>query len=161
MGFSRQGYWSGLLCPPPGAPPDPGTEPGSLTQAGRCFTAEPPGKPRHPPGKLLFLPPHCLWEAPQGPRLKRHSAWLALPHTLPAFSHYLLHLGGSLDHASESRSVVSDSLRPLDCSPPGSSVHGSLQARILEWAAMPSSRGSSQPRDQSWVSCIAGGFLTM
>ena len=111
MGFSRQGYWSGLLCPPPGAPPDPGTEPGSLTQAGRCFTAEPPGKPRHPPGKLLFLPPHCLWEAPQGPRLKRHSAWLALPHTLPAFSHYLLHLGGSLDHASESRSVVSDSLR--------------------------------------------------
>ena len=35
---------------------------------------------------------------------------------------------------------------PMDCSPPGSSVHGILQARILEWAAMPSSRGSSQPR---------------
>ena len=33
--------------------------------------------------------------------------------------------------------VVSDSLRPMDCSPPGSSVHGILQARILEWAAMP------------------------
>ena len=38
---------------------------------------------------------------------------------------------------------------PMDCSPAGSSVHGILQARILEWAAMPSSRGSSQPRDQT------------
>ena len=36
---------------------------------------------------------------------------------------------------------------PIDCSPPGSSVHGIFQARILEWVAMPSSRGSSQPRD--------------
>ena len=46
---------------------------------------------------------------------------------------------------------------PMDCSPPGSSVHGILQARILEWVAMPSSRGSSQPRDGtcvSYVSCI-------
>ena len=37
---------------------------------------------------------------------------------------------------------------PMDCSPPGSSVHGILQTRILEWEAIPSSRGSSQPRDQ-------------
>ena len=36
---------------------------------------------------------------------------------------------------------------PVDCSPPGSSVHGILQARILQWVAMPSSRESSQPRD--------------
>ena len=36
---------------------------------------------------------------------------------------------------------------PMDCSPPGFSVHGILQARILEWVAMPSSTGSSQPRD--------------
>ena len=36
---------------------------------------------------------------------------------------------------------------PMDCSPPGSSVHGLLQARVLEWVAMPSSRGSSQSRD--------------
>ena len=38
---------------------------------------------------------------------------------------------------------------PGDCSPPGSSVHGILQARILGWVTMPSSRGSSQPRDQT------------
>ena len=46
---------------------------------------------------------------------------------------------------------------PMDCSPPVSTAHGILQARILEWVAMPSSRGSSQPRDQtgiSYVSCI-------
>ena len=47
---------------------------------------------------------------------------------------------------SVSRSVVSDSLRPMNCTLPGSSVHGILQARILEWVAVPSSRGSSQPR---------------
>ena len=39
-------------------------------------------------------------------------------------------------------------------------VHGILQARILEWVAIPVSRGSSQPRDQSQVSCIAGGLFT-
>ena len=46
---------------------------------------------------------------------------------------------------------------PMDSSPPGSSVHGILQARILEWVAMPSSRGSSRPRDRtcvSYISCI-------
>ena len=41
---------------------------------------------------------------------------------------------------------------PKDCSPPGSSVHGTLQARTLEWVATPSSRGSSQPRDRAHVS---------
>ena len=49
---------------------------------------------------------------------------------------------------------------PMDCSPPGSSVHGLLQARILEWVAILSSRGSSPPRNQTRISCIAGGFFT-
>ena len=48
-----------------------------------------------------------------------------------------------------------------DCSPPVFSVHRILQARILEWVAMPSSRGSSQPREGTQVSCIAGGFFTV
>ena len=51
-------------------------------------------------------------------------------------------------------SVVSDSLWSHDCSPPGSSVHGILQARVLEWVAMPSSRGSSQLRDRTHISFI-------
>ena len=46
-------------------------------------------------------------------------------------------------------------------SPPGSSVHGIVQARILEGAAIPFSRGSSQPRDQTWVSRVAGRFFTI
>ena len=56
----------------------------------------------------------------------------------------LLHLGPTL-------------CDPVDCSPPGSSVHGILQERILEWVAMPSSRASSQARDQThvfYISCI-------
>ena len=45
---------------------------------------------------------------------------------------------------------------PVDCSPPGSSIHGILQARILEWVAISFSRGSSPPRDWTQVSCTAG-----
>ena len=44
---------------------------------------------------------------------------------------------------------------PIDCSPPGCSVHGILQARILAWVAMPSSQGSSLPRDRACVSCFS------
>ena len=49
----------------------------------------------------------------------------------------------------------------MDCSSPGSSVHGILQARILEWGAIPFSRGPSWPRDQTQVSCIASRFFTV
>ena len=49
----------------------------------------------------------------------------------------------------------------MDCSPPSSSVHGISHAKILEWVAMPSSRGSSWPRDQTQLSHIAGGFFTV
>ena len=48
---------------------------------------------------------------------------------------------------------------PKACSPSGSPVHVIFQARILEWVAIPFSRGSSQLRDQTQVSCIAGGFF--
>ena len=50
---------------------------------------------------------------------------------------------------------------PMDCSPPGSSVQGILQARILAWVAIPFSRGSSWPRDRTQVSGIAGKFFTI
>ena len=55
----------------------------------------------------------------------------------------------------KSCSVVSDSLQPH-----GYTIHGILQARILEWVAFSFSRGSSQPRDETQVSHIAGGFFT-
>ena len=50
---------------------------------------------------------------------------------------------------------------PMDYSLPGSSVRGILQARILEWVTIDFSRGSSQPRDQTWVSHVAGRFFTI
>ena len=50
---------------------------------------------------------------------------------------------------------------PMDCSLPVSSVYGIFQARILEWVAISFSRGSSQPRDQTWVSHIAGRCFTV
>ena len=50
-------------------------------------------------------------------------------------------------------------LWPLDCSPPGSSAHGIFRARILQWVAISSSRGFSQPRDWTWVSCIGRWIL--
>ena len=60
---------------------------------------------------------------------------------------------------SAGRSVVSDCDRN-DCSLPGSSVHGILQARKLEWVVIFFSRGSSQLRNQTQNSCIAGRFFT-
>ena len=71
--------------------------------------------------------------------------------------------GQMLYHWPTWRRVVAQSCPtlcdPMDCSLPGSSVHGSLQARILEWVAISSSRGSSWPRDWTQVSCIASGFF--
>ena len=58
---------------------------------------------------------------------------------------------------SQSRPTLCD---PMGCSPPGSSVRGILQARILEWIAISFSRGSSQPGNRTWVSRIAGRFFT-
>ena len=49
----------------------------------------------------------------------------------------------------------------MDCSPPGPSVHGTSQAGVLEWVAIPFSKGSSWPRDQTWFSCTAGRFFTV
>ena len=58
---------------------------------------------------------------------------------------------------------MSDLCNAMDCSPPGFSAHGILQARTLEWVAMPSSRGSSQPANSthvSYLSCIGSRFFT-
>ena len=62
-------------------------------------------------------------------------------------------------HACSAATVMSI-CHPMDCSLPGASVHGILQARLLEWVAMLSSRGSSRLRDRTHISGIAGGFFT-
>ena len=74
------------------------------------------------------------------------------PLSLPASEHKC---------KSVSRSVVLTLSDLMDDSPPGSSIHRILPARILEWVAMSFSRGSSWPRGQTQVSCTAGGSCTI
>ena len=56
--------------------------------------------------------------------------------------------------------VMLDSYNPVDCSPPGSSIHGIFQAGIPGWVAISFSRGSSRPRDWTMVSCLTGRLFT-
>ena len=75
---------------------------------------------------------------------------------IPGFSvfSYILRLAIVIFNGDHEKCVM------MDCSPPASSVYGILQARILVWVVIPFSRGSSQPRDRTWVSCIAGRLFT-
>ena len=85
------------------------------------------------------------------PHLGSHflSIFLVLVNTFEASGRY--------DHGCVCKvaSVCLTICNPMDCSPPGSSIHGILQARILEWVAMSFSRRSSWPRDQTCVSYIS------
>ena len=142
MGFSRQEYWSGLPFPSPGDLPDPGIEPRSPAFQADALTSEPPGKP------LRILCKHQ--EISTYPALREHLLllWRGL-----VFS-------GSLPCGTCCCVLVPQSCLticdPMDCSLPGSSVHGIFQARILEWVAIPFSRASSQSKNGTWVFCIAG-----
>ena len=76
----------------------------------------------------------------------------------------LRHLGNPYSCAESEVLVVQSCptlCDPMDCSLPDSAIHGILQARILERVAIPFSRGSSQARYQTQVSCIAGRFFTI
>ena len=98
-------------------------------------------------------------------KMTTHSSVLAEPGGLPSMgSHRVGHDWSDLAAAAAYICLVAQLCPtlwdPMDCSPPASSVHGILQARVLEWASMPSSRGSSQPRNHIRVSCITGGLFT-
>ena len=88
--------------------------------------------------RLCATPQTVAHQAPPSLGFSRQEHWSGLPFPSPM-------------HESESESEVVESCptlsNPMDCGPPGSSVHGILQARVLEWDAIPFSRGSSQPRD--------------
>ena len=119
MGFSRQEYWSGVPLPSPGDLPDPGIEPWSPALEADALTSEPPGKPKV---------------------------------TLTAVKNFKMHSGSNKAgyfcccHCLVTK-LCPTLWDPLDNSPQVSSVRGIFQARILEWVAIPFSRGSSQPRD--------------
>ena len=86
-----------------------------------------------------------------------NSLILGICHLIFYFYGYKDHLDRctpSLDLFAKLLQLCLTLYNPMDYSPPGFSVHGILQARILEWVAISSSRGSSQPRDQSCVSYL-------
>ena len=86
-----------------------------------------------------------------------------LPNSLMSSSSFLVvSLGFSVyEWVSEVAQLCLTLCDPMDCSLPGSSVHGIFQARVLDWVAISFSRGSSQPRDRTRVSCIAGRCFTI
>ena len=225
LGFSRQEYWSGLPCPPPGDIPDPGVRPESLTSpalASRFFTTsatwEAPYKDIQVYIYTVELPFATTWMDLEGImrskisdteedrycrlptwlsrkesicQCRRHrfdlwvrkmpcrKKWQLTPVFLPGKSHGQRSLVGynprnpkkmRQDSATGQHMCVHAKFlqsrwplcNPMDGSPPGSSVHGILQARILDWIATPFSRESSWPRDLtcvSYVSCIGKQVL--
>ena len=112
--------------------------------------------------ELPFPSPGCLPNPgiePRSPALWADS----LPSDIFLGNHFLKCINLIFDMKSESEVAQScpTLCDPVDCSPPGSSVPGILQARILEWVAIPFSRGSSQSRDWTQISCIAGSLFTI
>ena len=100
----------------------------------------------------------CTWSVHSG--IIHHSQKVEITHKS---TDWLLDKQSTLGlHAAVLLLQVSPTLcKPTDCSPSGYSVRGILQARILEWAAMPSFRGSSRPRDQTHISCIGRQVLSL
>ena len=136
MGFPKQEYWSRLPLPPPGDLPNPRIKPLSSELAGEFFTAEPPGKP------------HCCYVASVVSDYVRPHRWqpTRLPHPWdsPGKStgvgrHFLLQCM-KVKSPSEVAQLCPTLSDPMDCGPPGSSVHEIFQARVLEWGAIAFSR---------------------
>ena len=91
----------------------------------------------------------------------RSRCWLVWCLVRPLFLASCCVLTRQKKKVSVSRFVIPTLCDLIDCSPPGSSVHGILQARIQKWVAISFSRGSSGPRDHTLVPCIAGRFFTI
>ena len=142
--FSRQGYWSGLPCPPPGESPNPGIKPAS--PALQAEVTYPKCRARIWIQAYIF-PNFTFFSLicylPGNRRKNLREQW-SLPKTPPKI----------LSYQAPLLSCVQLFGTPMDCNPTGSSVHVIFQERILEWMAISFSRGSSQPRDQTCVSCV-------
>ena len=100
--------------------------------------------------RLCATPWTAAHQAPLSMEFSRQEYWSGLPFPSPGKWKW-----------KWSCLVMSDSLRPVDCSPPSSSIHGILQTRILEWVAISFSRGSSRPRDWTQVSHIVGKHFNL
>ena len=143
MEFSRSEYWSGWLLPSPEDLSNPGIKPRSPILRADSLSAELQRKPKNTGVGGLSLLQHIFQTQELNWGLL-HSRWIL----------YQLSSQGSQKHqwvvvlVAQSCPLLCDL---MDCSQPGSCVHGILQARMLEWVAIPFSRGSSWPRDRTWV----------
>ena len=203
MGFSRQEYWSGLPCPPPGDLPGPWIKPTSpvapalqadslqlwpdclhnwATFPFNLFTVEPPGKSKCKQIEVLNPTSYSCWVS----RAKSVTSlyicllwkWCNIHMYFIGLLFWVRFYTWSAERSTWHKASAQEMLyavwlkvkvlfaqscltlcNPVDCSPPGSSIHGVLQERTLEWAAVPFSRRSWQPRDWTWVSCIEGRFF--
>jgi len=169
LGLSREECWSGLPCPPPGDLPDPGNEPRSPALQADSFPLSHQSKVKWLRRARLFVTPWTVaYQALPSMGFSRQDYWSGLPFPSP---------GDLLNPGIEpgSPALQADAL-PYE--PPGKpevkvaqscltlcdsmdyTVQGILQARILQWVAYSFFSGSSQPRDRTGVSWIAGRFFT-
>ena len=138
-GFSRQEYWRGLPCPPPGDLPNPEITPASLTSpalAGGFFTTTATWEaPKYPAAAAKSLQPCPTLCDPRD----SSPTGSPVPGILQARTgmgcHFLLQ-GMKVKSESEVAQSCPTLRDPMDCSPPGSSIHGIFQARVLEWGAI-------------------------
>ena len=101
----------------------------------------------------------CSSSSVSVPVFRSVKIWMCFSMLFLAYLTDLCKVNDSLQHIGEVQVKVTESY-PTLCNPMDYTVPGILQARILEWVAFPFSRGSSQPRDQTQVSCMAGRFFT-
>ena len=105
---------------------------------------------------LHFICQH-IWKTQQWSQDWKRSVFIPIPKKGNAKECSNYRTIALISHASK---VKVDQLCPTLCDPMNYTVHGILQARIQEWVAFPFSRGSSQPRDKTQISCITGKFFT-
>ena len=166
MGFSRPRYWCGSPFPSPGYLPNPGIEPRSPILQVDSLSAEPQGKSKGTGvGSLSLLQwTFTTKDSNQGLLHCRQILYQLSYQRNPIeigctyiesnyMNHYSLLLSCLFAH---SYPTLCDT---MDCSSPCFSVHGISHARIPEWVAISSSRGSSWPRDWTHVSCISRQIL--
>ena len=139
MGFSRQEYWSGLPFPSPRDLPNLGIKSASL-----CLL----------PWQADSFINSATWETINPYSLPIRKIMLSLSFL------FVLIFKKAFYFVLKWIEVKVTQLCLTLCNPMDCTVHGILQARILEWVAIPFSRGSSQPRDWTQVSHTAGGFFT-
>ena len=105
--------------------------------------------------KVLHSICQQFWKTPQWPQDWKRSVFIPIPKKGNAKERSNYHTIALISHASKEKVKVAQSC-PTLCDLIDFAVHGILQAGILEWVAFPFSRGSSQHRDQTQISCITG-----